>query len=144
MIIITQYLHYVCYSLQTSIEKSLKKEKFSYLKFLFWKFQTLVILVDKILISFHNMVYSQSFGNRANKSAAVKGLPISHKACPGVGKGIQSTNPYRRIHEISRLEEVWHQKITLWMTILITLWDPQVFGRSNLTFELKFLIGIFP
>ena len=88
MIIITQYLHYVCCSLQTLIEKSLKKEKFSYLKFLFWKFQTLVILVDKILISFHHMIYSQSFGNRANKSAAVKGLPIFHKACPGVGKGI--------------------------------------------------------
>ena len=34
------------------------------------------------------MVYSQSFENRANKSAAVKGLPIFHKACPGVGKGI--------------------------------------------------------
>ena len=43
------------------------------------------------------MVYSQSFENRANKCAAVIGLPIFHKACSGVGKRNSYPNPDPKI-----------------------------------------------
>ena len=54
--------------------------------------------MDIILISFHNMVYSQSFENRTNKSAAVRGLPIFYKACPLI-----------LTHFLTEETKKWHQ-----------------------------------
>ena len=82
------------------------------------------------------MVYSQSFRNRANKSAAVKGLPIFHKACPGVGKGIpipalerMSPNPNPKILKNRSQSQNSEKSITI-PKIWDWVWDPGGLGSK--------------